>query len=105
MRERDRRKVREVLEQLLAELRAYGVVALEWRTGEDWAGDPAVWVWVVLPADAEARGLWAFDHRESIRDVIREAFLQAELEDVFVYVSFRLADEDRAREDLEVLAA
>lgn len=105
MRERDRRKIREVLEQLLAELRGRGVVALEWRTGEDWAGDPAVWVWVVLPADAEARGLWDMKKLEAISERIREALQEAEGEDLFVYTSFRLADEARAREDLEVLAA
>ncbi len=105
MRERDRRKVREVLEQLLAELRAYGVVALEWRTGEDWAGDPAVWVWVVLPADAEARGLWDMKKLEAISGRIREALQESGGEDLFIYTYFRLVDEPRARADLEVLAA
>lgn len=105
MRERERRRVREVLRGLLPELKERGVVALEWKAGADWAGDPAVWVWVVLPADAEARGLWAYDNREAIREAIREAFSRAGLEDLFVYVHFRLADEERARPDLEELAA
>ena len=105
MRERERERIRAVLRGLLAELKARGVVALEWRAGEDWAGDPAVWVRVVLPADAEERGLWAFDNREAIREAIGQALLAAGLEDLFVYVTFRLAHEQAPRPDLEVLAA
>ncbi len=105
MREQERERIRAVLRRLLAELKARGVVALEWRAGEDWAGDPAVWVWVVLPADAEERGLWAFENREAIRAEIRKAFLQAGPEEPVPYVHFRLANEERPRPDLELLEA
>lgn len=100
-----RTDTREILREILPELRGRGVVALEWREGEDWAGDPAVWVWVVLPPDAEERGSWAFDNREAIGERIVQAFLDRGRTDVWVYVHFRLESEDRSRDDLEVLEA
>ena len=105
MRERERERIRAVLRGLLPELKERGVVALEWRAGEDWAGDPAVWVRVVLPADAEARGLWEPGRLGEMADRIRGALWEAVDEELFVYVGFRLADEERVRADLEDLRA
>ncbi len=96
---------RELLEELLDRFReeGRGVRALEFREGEDWAGDPAIWVWVVLPEDAEEKGFWKWTNREAIRRHIYDRFREAGFEDTFVYVRFRLENEGRAFDDVRTV--
>ncbi len=96
---------REPFEDLLDRFREErrGVRALEFREGEDWTGDPAIWVWVVLPKDAEEKGFWEWDNREAIRRRINDRFRAAGFEDTFVYVRFRLENEGRAFDDLRTV--
>ena len=91
----------ELLERFREEKR--GVRWFEFRRGEDWAGDPAIWVWVVLPKDAEKKGFWDWENREAIRRRIYDRFREAGFEDTFVYVRFRLENEGRAFDDVRTV--
>lgn len=79
------------IESALGGLRDLPTPVSSWRveTGEDWANDPAVWVWAMLAeedVDFEKRSLL----RKMVRDLIRQE-LEARL---WVYVRFRSAAEE-----------
>jgi hypothetical protein len=61
-------------------------VKLEYVVDTDAAGEPAMWVWVVL-ADA-AVPAWVFDKRKSVREAISESLWDAGWPHA-VYIRFR----------------
>ena len=79
------------IESALGELQDLPTPVSSWRveTGEDWANDPAVWVWAMLAeegVDYEKRSLL----RKMVRDLVRR---QIEVQG-WVYVRFRSAAEE-----------
>jgi len=66
----------------------------EWKKGEDADGDPAIWLWAVLRAEAPEVE-WAWENRERIRAEVREAAADARIPD-WVFVRFRMEKEDAA---------
>ncbi len=66
----------------------------EWKKGHDADGDPAVWLWAVLKADAPDSE-WARDNRERIEAEVRRVAAQSGVPD-WVFVRFRKEREERA---------
>jgi hypothetical protein len=65
----------------------------EWQRGRDADGDPAVWLWAVLKADApEAE--WARENRERILAKVRDTASEGGMSD-WVFVRFRKEREER----------
>lgn len=65
----------------------------EWMKGYDADGDPAVWLWAVLKADAPDSE-WATENRKRIQEEVREAAAESGLSD-WVFVRFRKEAEER----------
>jgi hypothetical protein len=59
----------------------------EWKKGLDADGEPAVWFWAVLKANAPDSE-WGRENRERIQAAVREAATQSGLSD-WVFVRFR----------------
>lgn len=66
----------------------------EWKKGQDADGDPAVWLWAVLKADAPDSE-WAKHNRERIQAEVRSATAESRLS-TWVYVRFRKEKEETA---------
>jgi hypothetical protein len=66
----------------------------EWKKGQDADGDPAMWLWAVLKADAPDSE-WAWDNRERIQADVRKAATESGISD-WVFVRFRNDKEERA---------
>lgn len=66
----------------------------EWEKGQDADGDPAVWFWAVLKADAPDSE-WAWDNRARIQDEVRNAAAKSGVSE-WVFVRFRKEKEERA---------
>lgn len=59
----------------------------EWEKGQDADGDPAVWLWAILKADAPASE-WNRDNRERIQTEVRKLVSESGIRD-WVFVRFR----------------
>jgi hypothetical protein len=66
----------------------------EWKKGQDADGDPAVWLWVVLKADAPDSE-WASNNRERIETEVRKAATESGVSE-WVFVRFRKEKEESA---------
>lgn len=66
----------------------------EWQKGRDADGDPAMWLWAVLKAEAPDSE-WARENRERIQAKVREAATKSGVSD-WVFVRFRKEKEERA---------
>ncbi len=87
--------------RLREDLRPYGVVDLEWRISEDWAGDPALYLWLIVDGKAwEAQGKQG---RARADRLAWERLMQAVGRDMLVYVRVRATDEEPAEASLEHL--
>lgn len=64
----------------------------DWKKGRDADGDPAVWLWAVLKADAPDSE-WSRDNRERIEAEVRKAATQSGMSD-WVFVRFRKEKEE-----------
>lgn len=83
---------------------AFFRIQLERKLGRDWRvelergfdadGDPALWAWIALRADASAAA-WGRENRERIETEVREAASESGLAD-WVFVRFRKDAELRA---------
>lgn len=67
------------------------VLRLDVETGPDADGEPAVWVWVVIKADAGEEA-WTWENRERIRAQVRQGLENAGVSE-WVYVRFQDAAE------------
>jgi hypothetical protein len=65
----------------------------EWQRGRDADGDPAVWLWAVLKADAPDAE-WAQENRAHLLAKVRDAASQSGMPD-WVFVRFRKEREER----------
>ncbi len=68
------------------------VERFEFLSGPDSGGDPAVWVWAVLPSDPPEEA-WSWENRQRIRFRVHDELREAGVSD-WVYVYFRGADEE-----------
>jgi hypothetical protein len=59
------------LEQHLANQIPPTVLELRYETGPDWAGDPALWIWVILKDEATAKGLLLPNARQ-VRELLED---------------------------------
>lgn len=66
----------------------------EWMKGHDADGDPAVWLWAVLKADAPDSE-WARDNRVRIEAEVRKSVVDSGFSN-WVFVRFRNDKEERA---------
>jgi len=66
---------------------------VELKEGRDADGDPALWVWIALRADAPDSE-WTVEKRERIRERVMEVIAENEFED-WVFVRFRKDAEER----------
>jgi len=87
------------VQQALANIACPDVVDFQIRLGEDWSGDPAVFVWVILTGDEVP-----FARQHELTERVTEAVRGLPGgEAVWTYVYFRTAEEDAelAREAAE----
>ncbi|RME82758.1 MAG: hypothetical protein D6771_06610 [Zetaproteobacteria bacterium] len=75
-----------------------GVRGADWRLGEDWAGDPAVFVWLVV--DDEAWDGLSESERERVERAVRER-LERVSSEYGVYVRIRSVADRPVYEDVE----
>lgn len=66
----------------------------EWKKGQDADGEPAVWLWAVLKADAPDSE-WERNNRERIQSEVRKAADDSGFSD-WVFVRFRKEKEETA---------
>lgn len=66
----------------------------EWKKGEDAEGEPAMWLWAVLKAEAPDAE-WAWNNRERIQAEVRQAATESGVSE-WVFVRFRKEKEERA---------
>ena len=68
------------------------VERFEFLSGPDSEGEPAVWVWAILPPDAPEEA-WSWKNWQRIQFRVHEDLREAGVSD-WVYVRFRGADEE-----------
>ena len=66
----------------------------EWKKGEDSEGEPALWLWAVLKADAPDSE-WSWNNRERIQAEVRKAASESGVTE-WVFVRFRKEKEEMA---------
>ena len=74
--------------------RLENVARLEFESGWDSDGEPAVWIWIVIDVDAPAE-TWTWDNRQSMRSIVTDGLEKAGVTD-WAYVRFQRADDEPA---------
>jgi hypothetical protein len=103
---REASRVKAVIKKLEREL-PREVERLRYEIDVDSGGDPAIWIWVVLPDGPsgdlfdweETIPIWSWENRSRIRERIYSLFQESELEQL-VYVYF-LASSEAAQQAID----
>ena len=90
--------LKRALAELAEEFASAGVRGFEWRFGEDWAGDPAMFLWLVVHEPDWDR--LSEDERLRIAKTVAHRLEEALDDERFVYVRVRDENDPPALEGL-----